>query len=78
MTHSNVSGALLVRRMGRALAKPIMQGGSVHYIAQSSLTGSARKQRQNALEKLADDALQLRNELSKAITDVSIFFANDD
>ena len=66
------------QRVAHGLWVPFIEGGSVLFTARSSLKGASHQKQQDALEKLADDALSLRNNLSEAVNDVGIFFQDDE
>jgi hypothetical protein len=62
------------QRVAHGLWVPFLQGGSVHYTARSSLRSTSYPKQADALEVLANEALNLRNELSEAITGIGIYF----
>jgi hypothetical protein len=62
------------QRVAHGLWVPFLQGGSVHYTARSSLRSTSYPKQADALEVRANEALNLRNELSEAITGIGIYF----
>jgi hypothetical protein len=66
------------QRVAHGLWVPESEGGYVHHIARTSLKGMAYKQQAEALEKLAEEALNLRNEFAMELTGMGIYRQVDD
>jgi hypothetical protein len=66
------------QRVAHGLWIPFLEGGSVHYTARSSLKGTSHKQQAEALVRLADDANNLRNEVSIELTGSGIYYQTED
>ena len=66
------------QRVAHGLWVPESHGGYVHHIARSSLKGVAYKQQADELEKLAEEALSLRNDFSVELTGMGIYFQSDE
>jgi hypothetical protein len=66
------------QRVAHGLWVPESDGGYVHHIARTSLKGGGYAQQANALEKLAQEALSLRNEFSIELTGMGIYVQDVD
>jgi hypothetical protein len=65
------------QRVAHGLWEPESEGGYVHHIARTNLKGVAYKQQAHELEKLAEQALSLRNEFSVELTGMGIFYQTE-
>ncbi|HLZ02166.1 MAG TPA: hypothetical protein VKR55_08435 [Bradyrhizobium sp.] len=66
------------QRVAHGLWVPETEGGYVSYTARTSLKGASYKRQADALEKLAEEALSLRNDLSVELTGIGIYFQDVD
>ncbi|KRR08735.1 hypothetical protein [Bradyrhizobium valentinum] len=66
------------QRVAHGLWMPESEGGYVHHIARTNLKDMAYKQQAHELEKLAEEALSLRNEFSVELTGMGIYFQTED